>query len=76
MVDVRYILTDIGMRYDVYSPAKNIHAHILLPKGKSCARLLIDGRDVSFETERVGNSEYVNADTVSCKKVSMEILFA
>ena len=43
MVDVRYILNDKGMRYDIYSPAKRIQAHILLPKNKKCKTLLIDG---------------------------------
>ncbi len=75
MVDVRYILTDIGMRYDVYSPAKKIQAHILLPKGKKCKELLINGKDSVFETELVGESAYVNFTVFESSKVSIEILF-
>ena len=75
MVDVRYIISDIGMRYDVYSPAKKITAHILLPKEKSCKSLILDGNEISFTTERVGNSEYVNAEFISDKKSSIEIIF-
>ena len=75
MVDVRYILTDDGMRYDVYSPAKTIQAHILLPKGKKCENLLIDGNDSCFETELVGESLYINFIAYPNNKISIEILF-
>ena len=37
LVDVKFIVTDIGMRYDIKSPAHTIHAHILLPQGKDCS---------------------------------------
>ena len=76
MVDVRYILTDEGMRYDIYSPAKKITAHILLPKGKTCARLLLDGEEISFEIELVGESAYVNFICSASKKATFEILFS
>ena len=75
MVDVRYILTDDGMRYDVYSPAKTIRAHILLPNGKNCKRLLVNGTETPFSTHKMGNYTYVNADVASDKLVSFELLF-
>lgn len=75
MVDVRYILTDEGMRYDIYSPANKIHAHILLPKGRSCRKLLLNGNETTFSTETIGGSEYINADCTADGKVSFEILF-
>lgn len=75
MVDVRYILTDGGMRYDVYSPAKRIRAHLLLPKGKTCERLLVDGIESDFTTELVGESLYVNMNCAASKKISFEVLF-
>lgn len=74
-VDVRYILTDDGMRYDIYSPAKKIRAHILLPKGKGCRKLLYNGSEIDFGTEMIGSSEYVNADCAVDKKASFEVLF-
>ena len=76
MVDVRYILNDKGMRYDIYSPAKRIQAHILLPKNKKCKTLLIDGNEFGFESELVGESSYINFITEANKKVSFEILFS
>ena len=76
MVDVRYILTDDGMRYDVYSPAKRIQAHILLPKGKKCEKLLIDSNVSCFETELVGESLYINFIAYPSNKMSVEILFS
>ena len=75
MVDVRYILEENGMRYDLYSPAKKVAAHILMPKGKRCKTLLINGESTPFETETVGSSLYLNFATAAEKKVSFEILF-
>ncbi|MBQ8742307.1 MAG: hypothetical protein IJZ03_02940 [Clostridia bacterium] len=76
MVDVRYILNDKGMRYDIYSPAKRIRAHILLPKNKKCKTLLIDGNEYAFTSELVGESSYINFITEANKKISFEILFS
>ena len=75
MVDVRYILTDEGMRYDVYSPAKTIKAHILLPKGKDCKELLVNGDKIDFEIEQIESSLYVNFEIPAEKKMSFEIAF-
>ena len=76
MVDVRYILTDEGMRYDVYSPAKKINAHILLPKGKNCKELLVNGNKTDFMVAQIENSFYVDFKALSEKKMSFEIIFA
>ena len=70
LVDVRYILTDEGMRYDVISPAKRIHAHMLLPKGRRFTRLWINGRETPFKTERIGSSDYLNVSTAAGGSVS------
>ena len=77
MVDVRYILKENGMRYDLYSPADAIQCHILLPKGKRLRTLLINSRTSNFETSVVGQSNYVDfrIEKNGGKKVSIEILF-
>ena len=76
MVDVRWILKAEGMRYDIYSPAKEIKAHILLPKGKACSSVMVDGVPVSFEKVRVAQSDYVDFEVkVTDRKISIEILF-
>lgn len=75
LVDVRYILKDEGMRYDIYSPAKKISAHILLPVGKECKKLILNGKEISFDTEKVGDSVYVNINTSANGKASLEIIF-
>ena len=75
LVDVRYILTEEGLRYDVYSPAKKITAHILLPKGKNCSKLLVNGKEVDFAVTQVEKSNYVDFVTEGNPKVSIEILF-
>ena len=78
MVDVRYILTDEGMRYDVYSPAKKITAHILLPKDKNCSGLWIDGYNTEYKIATIENSNYVDFELMDIKssKVSIQIDFA
>ncbi|MGN1345241.1 MAG: hypothetical protein ACI4V1_00525 [Eubacteriales bacterium] len=77
LVDVRYIIKDEGMRYDLYSPAKNIKAHILMPKGKSCARLLVNSSETDFVKNSVGNSVYIDfdLDDRNTQPVSIEIIF-
>ena len=77
LVDVRYIIKDEGMRYDVYSPAKNIKAHILLPNGKSCSKLLVNSNEMNFELSTVGESVYVdfNITDIDTAPVSIEIIF-
>ena len=75
MVDVRYIITDIGMRYDIYSPAKKIKAHIMLPKGRKCEKLLLNGEEACFALESIGDSVYVNLDCVADGKASFELLW-
>jgi hypothetical protein len=78
MVDVRYILTDEGMRYDVYSPAKKITAHVLLPKDKNCSGLWIDGYNTEYKIAAIENSNYVDFELTDIKssKVSIQIDFA
>lgn len=75
MVDVRYILTEAGIRYDLYSPAEKVTAHILLPKGKECTKVTVNGKRIEFSSEMVENSRYVNFVTYSDKMISIEILF-
>lgn len=77
MVDVRYIFEEKGMRYDVYSPAKVLKAHILLPKGKYCSKLFVNSAETDFKAVTVRNSEYVDFELSELKgeKVSIEIIF-
>lgn len=75
-VDVRYIIKDNGMRYDIFSPAKTIESHILLPKHKKCKQLLINGLPADFTENLIGASKYVDfiiTNTTEC--VSIEIIF-
>ncbi|MBQ6645431.1 MAG: hypothetical protein IJM56_01990 [Clostridia bacterium] len=75
LVDVRYILTEEGMRYDLISPARHVRAHILLPRQKSVSRLLINGEAAPFATARVGTSQYIDTETDCEGSVSFELLF-
>jgi hypothetical protein len=76
IVDVRYVLTAKGLRYCVDSPAREIHAHILLPEGKQASKVLLDRREISFETVRVGESLYVDFAAKDLKgRADIEVLF-
>lgn len=77
LVDVRYILTEKGLRYDVYSPAKKITAHLLLPVGQTAATLLVDGETTPFTVSTVGESVYVDAviGGIEGGCVSLEVIF-
>ncbi len=77
VVDIKYILTEEGMRYDILSPARAIDAHILLPAGKTCSKLLINSQETEFTISSVGDSRYVdvNLEGITDKTVSYEVLF-
>ncbi len=75
IVDIRYILTDEGMRYDISSPAYEISAHLLLPDGRSCSRICVNGREVGFSCSKVADSIYVDFDITTDRRVSIEVYF-
>lgn len=62
-------------KYDIISPAKIIRAHILLPEGKTCDKVLINGKEQSFELQSVGDSIYVDFTIASESLTSMELIF-
>lgn len=74
-VDVHFIIKDKGLRYDVYSKAEKVNAHILLPKGKTCAKLYINGRESQFCILYVAESAYVDVSVKGKEKLSFEIIF-
>lgn len=77
MVDVRFVIKAEGMRYDLYSPANKISAHILLPEGKECKKLLINDNETDFISVKVKNSAYVDFEIADNKgrNLKFEILF-
>jgi hypothetical protein len=75
MVDVRYILTEEGMRYDVISPARKIVSHILMPKDKNCKKVLVNGKEISYTQSEVGESTYIDFIYEPQNEFSMEIFF-
>ena len=74
-VDVRFVLKDEGMRYDLISEAEKVNARILLPEGRACKTLLVNGVETKFEIETVRSSNYVCVTVAGEKKLSFEILF-
>ena len=74
-VDIRWIGTDEGMRYDVLSPAERINAHIMLPKGKACREVFVNGERAAFRSVRVADSAYVDFTASPNGKLSVEICY-
>ena len=74
-IDLKYILTEKGMRYDITSPAKEMDLHILLPKGKDAGALYINGQKTDFKAEKIGDSLYVNAMIEPTEVTKIEIIF-
>lgn len=60
IVDVKYVLTEEGLRYVVDSPASDIKAHILLPDGARASKVLLNGKEIHFDVVSVGESIYVD----------------
>ena len=77
VVDVRYILTEKGMRYCVDSPARKISAHILLPEGATASAVLLNGKTLAFQETLVGESRYVDFSAGRLDgRADIEILFS
>ena len=77
VVDVRYILTEKGMRYCVDSPAREISAHILLPEGATASAVLLNGKALAFQETLVGESRYVDFSAGRLDgRADIEILFS
>ena len=75
MVDVKFILKDNGMRYDITSPAEEINAHILIPKNKTCREIFVNSEKTEFTLSTVGESVYADFITTPSGTVSIEIIF-
>lgn len=76
IVDVRYIQTEKGLRYMVDSPAKDLRAHILLPRGVQAAKTLLNGKEIHFDVVHVGESVYVDFSCDGLKgRADIEVVF-
>ena len=75
-VDVRYVQTDEGFRYNIKSPAKKIKAHLLVPSGKMPKTLRVNGVETAFALSLVGESRYVDVTTSPANGVvDFEVLY-
>lgn len=75
-VDIRWVFTDKGLRYNLESPAEEVSAHLLLPAGKVPEKLLVDGVETKFAISDIYGSEYL--DVIARPKngvVDFEVLY-
>lgn len=75
-VELRYILAEKGMRYQLISPAHRIDAHILLPESKDCAEVRVNGIPVPFIISTVGDSRYADLSIKTKGTADIELLFS
>ncbi|MGN0852347.1 MAG: hypothetical protein ACI4Q3_03105, partial [Kiritimatiellia bacterium] len=59
-VDVRWVFTERGFRYNLESPAAEVVAHLLVPAGKTPKTLRVDGVETAFTPVDVYGSTYVD----------------
>lgn len=75
-VDIRWVFTDKGLRYNLESPAEEVSAHLLLPAGKVPEKLLVDGVETKFAISDIYGSKYL--DVIARPKngvVDFEVLY-
>ena len=75
-VDIRWVFTDKGFRYNLESPAEEVSAHLLLPAGKVPEKLLVDGVETKFAISDIYGSKYL--DVIARPKngvVDFEVLY-
>lgn len=59
-IDIRWVFTEKGFRYNLESPAEVVMAHLLVPNGRIPKKLLVDGIEAPFELNDVYGSKYVD----------------
>ena len=59
-IDVRHMRNEERMVYQLECPSEEIRCHILLPKGKKCAGLTVNGKETAFAESRIAESGYVD----------------
>lgn len=59
-VDVRYEMIGNVMQYLIVAPSKRIDAHILLPEGKNCISVTVNGKEMPFASISVAGSPYAD----------------
>ena len=75
-MDLRWILTENGMRYTLTSPAETVDAHIYIPEGKTVSGVMVNGTAQAYTLSQIGRSVYTDFQTRANGVLDVEILFA
>lgn len=70
-IDIRYMMNDKGMLYEIKSPSKQINCHILIPKDTSVKEVYVDGNMVTFCKSIIRNSVYLDFTVVNSEDISV-----
>ena len=74
LVELRYCKKTDRIAYQLYSPAKTVECHILLPQGVCCQKVLVNHKSVPFQLSQIRQSVYADF-TVESGNFSAELLF-
>ena len=69
-INVRHVRSDTEMRYVLECPSRKIACHIMLPKGKTCTRVTVNGTSTAFKI--TGCYQYGYADFTLSKENDAE----
>ncbi len=75
IVDVKFIITDKGMRYEIKSPAKEINAHIYIPGEKNISEITVNGTKTGFAISEAGKSKYADFATNADGYINIELIW-
>ena len=71
----KFMVNKNWIRDHVQSPAKKLDAHVLLPRGRTVGKVLVNGTDQAFTVSTVGESVYVDFVRTGTGLYDIEILF-
>ncbi len=75
VVDLRWIMTEEGMRYKLISPTQSIEGHLYIPAGKTVKAVRLADADITYKTVYVGDSQYVDFAVEADGVLDIEVLW-
>jgi len=75
-VDLRWILTEEGMRYRLTSPAKTVDCHLYIPAGKTVKDICVNSTAMTYSISTIGESVYADFSADADGVLDIEVIFS
>lgn len=72
LIETRYRRTEKELFYELLCPSETIHCHILLPKGRNCTGITVNGENTAFTSSRIRQSLYTDFTVEGHRSVQRE----